>query len=151
MSRRGRSPPMEYRMVPLVTQKTRSYFGAVSREVTRLEAVQAQTLLLDLFDFKVGVEAYEDGTAFGRMASLAHAATGRRLRLGSLRFVDRFVVGGGRRVGSWTRPLKNRCPFGDGVDELLEAEDTAFSFRFEFLLNQDMRHVSQSLVDNVHD
>ena len=151
MSRRGRSPPMEYRMVPLVTQKAGCDFGTVSRDVGRLEAMETQTLLLDLFDFKVGVEAYEDGTAFGRMASLAHAATGRRLRLGSLRFVDRFVVGEGRRVGSWTRPLKNRCPFGDGVDELLEAEGTAFSFRFEFLLNQDMRHVSQSLVDNVHD
>ena len=97
------------------------------------------------------METYEGGTAFGRMVSLAHPASGRQLRPGSLRFVDRFVVGGGRRVGSWTRPLKNRCPFGDGVDELLEAEDTAFSFRFEFLLNQDMRHVSQSLVDNVHD
>ena len=134
-----------------MTQKTQGDIGAVSRDVGRLEAMETQTLLLDLFDFKVGVEAYEDGTAFGRMASLAHAATGRQLRHGSLRFVDRFVVGGDRRVGSWTRPLKNRCPFGDGVDELLEAENTAFSFRFEFLLNQDMRHVSQSLVDNVHD
>ena len=138
MSRRGRSPPMEYRMVPLVTQKAGCDFGTVSRDVGRLEAMETQTLLLDLFDFKVGVEAYEDGTAFGRMASLAHAATGRQLRLGSLRFVDRFVIGGGRRVGSWTRPLKNRCPFGDGVDELLEAKVAAFTFHPEIFLDQAM-------------
>ena len=125
-------------MVPLVTQKAGCDFGTVSRDVGRLEAMETQTLLLDLFDFKVGVEAYEDGTAFGRMASLAHAATGRQLRLGSLRFVDRFVIGGGRRVGSWTRPLKNRCPFGDGVDELLEAKIAALSFGLEVFLDEAM-------------
>ena len=101
----------------------------------RLEAVETQTLLLDLFHFKVGVEAHENGAAFGRMTSLAHAAPGRQLRSGSLRFVDRFVVGGGRRVGNRTRPLKNRRPFGDGVDELLEAKDAAFFSRFKFLLD----------------
>ena len=135
MSRRGRSPPMEYRMVPLVTQKTRCDFGAVSRDMGRLEAVETQTLLLDLFHFKVGVEAHEVGAAFGSMAPVAHAASSRRLRLESLRFIDRFVVGGSRRDGRRSRPLKNRCPFGDGIDELLEAEGTAFSFRFEFLLD----------------
>ena len=135
MSRRGRSPPMEYRMVPLVTQKTGCDFGTVSRDVGRLEAVETQTLLLDLFHFKVGVEACEDGTAFGRMVSLAHAASGRRIRLGLLRFIDRFVVGGNRRVGSRTRSLENRRPFGDGVDELLEAKDAAFPFRFKFFLD----------------
>ena len=138
-------------MVPLMTHETGGDLCTVSCKMVGLKAVEAESPLLDLSDFIVGVEAYEDGTAFGRMASLAHPASGRRLRLGSLRFVDRFVVGGSRRVGRWSRPLKNRCPFGDGIDELLEAEGTAFSFRFEFLLNQDMRHVSQSLVDNVHD
>ena len=97
------------------------------------------------------METYEGGTAFGRMVSLAHPASGRRLRLGSLRFVDRFVVEGSRRVGGRARSLKDRRPFCDGVDELLEAEDAAFSLRLEYLLNQDMRHVSQSLMDNVHD
>ena len=126
---------MEYRMVPLVTQKTGCDFGTVSRDVGRLEAVETQTLLLDLFDFKVGVEAHEDGTAFGRMVSVAHPASGRRMCLGTLRFVDRLVVGGNRRVGSRTRSLKNRRPFGDGVDELLEAKDAAFLFRFKFLLD----------------
>ena len=135
MSRRGRSPPMEYRMVPLVTQKTGCDFGTVSRDVGRLEAVETQTLLLDLFHFKVGVEACEDGTAFGRMVSLAHAASGRRLRLGLLRFVNCFIVGGSRGVGGRTRPLKDRRPFGDGVDELLKPEGAAFSSRLEFLLN----------------
>ena len=125
-------------MVPLVTQKTRRNFSTVSRDVARFEAMEAQSLLLNLFNFSVGVEAHEDGAAFGCMAPIAHPASGRRLRLESLRFVGRFVVGGSRRVGRWTRPLKNRCPFGDGIDELLEAEDAAFSFRFEFLLNQDM-------------
>ena len=124
---------MEYRMVPLVTQKTRRDFGAVSRDVARFEAMEAQSLLLDLFDFKVGVEAHEDGTAFGRMVSVAHPASGRRMRLESLRFVDRFVVGGCRRVGGRARSLKDRRPFGNGVDELLEAEDATLSFRFEFL------------------
>ena len=137
-------------MVPLVTQKTGCDFGAVSRDVPRFNAMEAQSLLLDLFDFKVGVEAHEDGTAFGRMVSVAHPASGRRMRLGTLRFVDRFIVGGNRRVGSRTRSLENRRPFGDGIDELLEAKGAVFSFRFQFLLNQDMRHVSQSLVDNVH-
>ena len=135
MSRRGRSPPMEYRMVPLVTQKTRRNFGAVSRDVARFEAMEAQSLLLDLFDFKVGVEAHEDGTAFGRMVSVAHPASGRRMRLGSLRFVDRLAVRGSRKAGGRARSLKNRSPFGDGVDELLEAEGAAFSSRFKFLLD----------------
>ena len=52
-------------MVPLVTQKTGCDFGTVSRDVTRIEAMETQTLLLDLFHFKVGVEAHEGGTAFG--------------------------------------------------------------------------------------
>ena len=81
------------------------------------------------------MEAYEAGTAFGQMSSLAHAASGRRLRLGFLHYVDRFAVEGSRRVGGRARSLKDRRPFGDGVDELLEAEDATFSFRSEFLLN----------------
>ena len=135
MSRRGRSPPMEYRMVPLVTQKTGCDFGTVSRDVGRVETVETQTLLLDLFHFKVGVEVHEDGAAFGRMTSLAHAAPGRRLRSGSLRFVGGFAVGGIREDRGGPRPLQNRCPLADGVDELLKPEGAAFSSRLEFLVN----------------
>ena len=126
---------MEYRMVPLVTQKTGCDFGTVSRDMTRPEAMEAQSLLLNLFNFSVGVEAHEDGTAFGRMVSVAHPASGRQMRLGLLRFVDRFAVEGSRRVGGRARSLKDRRPFGDGVDELLEAEDAAFPSRFEFFLD----------------
>ena len=135
MSRRGRSPPMEYRMVPLVTQKTGCDFGTVSRDVGRVETVETQTLLLDLFHFKVGVEAHEDGAAFGRMVSVAHPASGRRKRLGLRRSVGRLVIGGIRRDRGGPRSLQNRCPFGDGVKELLKPKGAAFSSRLEFLLN----------------
>ena len=39
--RRGRPPPMEYRVVPLMTQETQSDVGAVSRDVARIEAMEA--------------------------------------------------------------------------------------------------------------
>ncbi len=122
-------------MVPLMTHETGGDLCTVPCKMVGAKTVEAESPFLDLLNFIVGVEAYEDGTAFGRVTSLAHAASGRRLRLGSVRFVDRFVVGGDRRVGGRTRPLKDRRPFGDGVDELLEAEDVAFPFRFEFFLD----------------
>ena len=134
-----------------MTHETGGDLCTVPCKMVGLEAMEAETPLLDLSNSIVGMEAYEDGTAFGRMDSLAHAASGRRFRVGLLRFVDRFAVERSRRVGGRARSLKDRRPFGDGVDELLKPEYAAFSFRFEFLLNQDMRHMSQSLVNNVHD
>ena len=78
---------MQNRMVPLMTHETEGDLRAVPGEMMGLKAMEAETPLLDLSDFIVGLEMYEYGTAFSSMVSVAHSASVRRVRLGSLLFV----------------------------------------------------------------
>ena len=79
---------MQNRVVPLMTHETERDFCAVPGEMMGLKAMEAETPLLDLTDFIVGLEMYEHGTTFSSMISVAHPASVRQPRLGSLRFVD---------------------------------------------------------------
>ena len=79
---------MQNRVVPLMTHETEGDLCTVPSEMMGLKAVEAETPLLDHSDFIVGLEMYEHGTTFSSMISVAHPASVRQLRLGSLRFVD---------------------------------------------------------------
>ena len=79
---------MQNRVVPLMTHETEGDLCTVPSEMMGPKAMKAETPLLDLSDFVVGLELYEHGTAFSLMVSVAHPALARQQRLGSLRFVD---------------------------------------------------------------
>ena len=87
---------MQNRMVPLMTHETEGDLRAVPGEMMGLKAMEAESPLLDLSDFIVGLEMYEHGTTFSSMISVAHPASVRQSRLGSLRFVDGGDAGGRR-------------------------------------------------------
>ena len=71
-----------------MTQETERDLCTVPSEMMGPKAMEAETPLLDLTDFIVGLEMYKHGTTFSSMVSVAHPAMVRQLRLGSLRFVD---------------------------------------------------------------
>ena len=79
---------MQNRVVPLMTHETEGDLCTVPSEMMGLKAMEAETPLLDLSDFVVGLEMYEHGTTFSSMIPVAHPASVRQPRLGSLRFVD---------------------------------------------------------------
>ena len=79
---------MQNRVVPLMTHETEGDLCTVPGEMMGSKAVEAETPLLDLSDFIVGLEVYKHGTTFSSMVSVAHPALAHQLRLGSLRFVD---------------------------------------------------------------
>ena len=79
---------MQNRMVPLMTHETEGDLRAVPGEMMGLKAMEAETPLLDLSDFIVGLEMYKHGTTFSSMVSVVHPASVRQVRFGSLRFVD---------------------------------------------------------------
>ena len=79
---------MQNCVVPLMTQETEGDLCAVPGEMMGLKAMEAETPLLDLSDFVVGLEMYEHGTTFSSMIPVAHPASVRQPRLGPLRFVD---------------------------------------------------------------
>ena len=79
---------MQNRVVPLMTQETGRDLCTVPSEMMGPKAMEAETPLLDLSDFIVGLEMYEHGTTFSSMISVAHSASVRQLRLVSLRFVN---------------------------------------------------------------
>ena len=87
---------MQNCVVPLMTHETEGDLCTVPSEMMGLKAVEAETPLLDPSDFIIGLEMYEHGTTFGTMISVAHPASVRQSRLGSLRFVDGGDVGGRR-------------------------------------------------------
>ena len=79
---------MQNRVVPLMTHETEGDLCTVPSEMMGPKAMEAETPLLDLTDFIVGLEMYEHGTTFSSMFSVAHPASVHQLRFGSLRFVD---------------------------------------------------------------
>ena len=79
---------MQNRVVPLMTHETEGDLCTVPSEMMGPKAMKAETPLLDLSDFIVGLEINKCGATFGLMISVAHPASVRRVRLGSLLFVD---------------------------------------------------------------
>ena len=66
---------MQNRVVPLMTQETERDLCTVPSEMMGPKAMEAETPLLDLTDFIVGLEVYKHGTTFSSMVSVAHPAS----------------------------------------------------------------------------